>query len=165
MEFGFERYRSIIHILGKTPHAVARMKGGNTYPEVLAVTRFYQTNCGVLVATEAMGLPYLPGKCEHFVFGFHIHEGESCSGNEEDIFAGAKTHYNPQQCPNPRHAGDLLPLFGNEGYAFSVFLTDRFTVDEINGKTMIIHASPDDFKTQPAGNAGEKIACGIIKRI
>ena len=162
-ELCFGQFMSIVHILGKTPHAVARITGGSSYPEVLAVTRFYQTNCGVLVATEATGLPYLPGKCEHFVFAFHIHEGESCAGNEEDIFAGARTHYNPQKCPHPRHAGDLPPLFGNEGYAFSVFLTDRFTVDEIVGKTVIIHASPDDFKTQPAGNAGEKIACGIIK--
>lgn len=41
-------------------------------------------------------------------------------------------------------------------------MTDRFTIDETIGKTVIIHAKPDDFVTQPSGNAGEKIACGVI---
>ena len=48
------------------------------------------------------------------------------------------------------------------GYAFSAFLTDRFTVKEIVGRTVIMHSSPDDFTSQPSGNAGEKIACGEI---
>ena len=141
------------------PDATATICGANDYPNLRGQIRSYQRcNC-VLVEATIRGLPVT----DTGFFGFHIHEGESCAGNEEDIFAGARTHYNPQKCPHPRHAGDLPPLFGNEGYAFSVFLTDRFTVDEIVGKTVIIHASPDDFKTQPAGNAGEKIACGIIK--
>ncbi|MBP3600475.1 MAG: superoxide dismutase family protein [Clostridia bacterium] len=56
----------------------------------------------------------------------------------------------------------MPPLFEVNGRAFSVFLTDRFSVPQILGKTVIIHALPDDFTTQPSGNAGEKIACGII---
>ena len=43
------------------------------------------------------------------------------------------------------------------------FLTNRFRVEEILGKTVIIHDSPDDFTSQPAGNAGKKIACGMIR--
>lgn len=77
-------------------------------------------------------------------------------------FPHSGSHYNPNDCPHPYHAGDLPPLFGANGFAFSVFLTDRFTVHEIIGKTVIVHASPDDFQTQPSGNAGEKIACGEI---
>ena len=42
--------------------------------------------------------------------------------------------------------------------------TDRFCVEEIIGKTVIIHNDPDDFHTQPAGNAGKKIACGVIRK-
>jgi Cu-Zn family superoxide dismutase len=58
----------------------------------------------------------------------------------------------------------MPPLFGNQGYAFLMFLTDRFTAREIIGKTVIIHDKPDDFTTQPAGNSGNKIACGVIQR-
>lgn len=43
--------------------------------------------------------------------------------------------------------------------------TDRFYVDEIIGKTVIVHEDPDDFHTQPSGNAGKKIACGVILRL
>lgn len=157
------KYINFVQTLGRLPHATARVRGSKDYSSIWAVTKFFQTERGVLVATEATGLPYLPGKCEHFVFGFHIHEGSSCTGNKEDVFAGARTHYNPEKCPHPRHAGDLPPLFGNKGEAFSVFLTNRFTVEEIIGKTLVIHASPDDFYTQPAGNSGEKIACGVIR--
>ena len=74
-------------------------------------------------------------------------------------------HYNPGACEHPHHAGDLPPLFGCNGYAMSVFLTDRFLVDDVIGKTLIIHDRPDDFKTQPAGDAGEKMACGVIQSV
>ena len=43
-----------------------------------------------------------------------------------------------------------------------IFLTDRFTIDEIINRTIVIHDMPDDFITQPSGNSGNKIACGII---
>ncbi len=98
------------------------------------------------------------------VFGFHIHEGESCTGNKEDIYANVKTHYNPKDCLHPYHSGDMPPLFENNGVAFMIFITDRFTVEEMLGKTIIIHSNEDDFTTQPGGNTGEKIACGVIKR-
>ncbi len=74
------------------------------------------------------------------------------------------THYNPGGCEHPRHAGDLPPLFGNDGAAVSLFLTSRFSVEDVIGKTVIIHDSPDDFTTGPSGNAGEKIACGVIRK-
>lgn len=44
------------------------------------------------------------------------------------------------------------------------FLTDRITLKEVIGKAVVIHSMPDDFTSQPSGNSGEKIACGIIKR-
>ena len=71
-------------------------------------------------------------------------------------------HDNPYHCPHPYHAGDMPPLFGANGYAFSAFLSDRFTVEEVIGKTVIFHEAPDDFVTQPSGNAGAKMACGVI---
>lgn len=61
------------------------------------------------------------------------------------------------------HAGDLPPLLSNaRGKAFGAVLCDGFTLNEILGKSVIIHRAPDDFTSQPAGNAGERIACGTI---
>ena len=65
---------------------------------------------------------------------------------------------------HPQHAGDFPPLLGNHGKAYMKVFSDRFSVEEIIGKTVIVHSDPDDFRTQPSGNAGRKIACGIIKK-
>ena len=72
-------------------------------------------------------------------------------------------HYNPQNTEHPNHAGDMPPLLGNQGYAYSVFYDKRFTIQEIIGRAVIIHEKPDDFTTQPSGNSGAKIGCGVIQ--
>lgn len=51
--------------------------------------------------------------------------------NIDDPFADAMSHYNPGRCEHPYHAGDLPPLFGNNGFALCAFLTDRFSIDEV----------------------------------
>ncbi len=144
----------------------ARIKGSPEYPQINGIVQFRQTDNGVLVTANIYGLPHNDSPCESPIFGFHIHEGTSCTGNEDDPFADAKSHYNPNNCPHPHHAGDLPPLFGNSGgYAFLSFLTDRFALNDVIGKTIIIHSNPDDFTTQPSGNSGKKIACGIIRKL
>lgn len=144
------------------PQAVAHIRGSADYPNLCGTVQFFQTPGGVLVRTELQGLPHTAGRCTGRVFGFHIHEGGSCAADMTDPFAGAMAHYNPDGCEHPQHAGDLPPLFESCGRAFSVVLTDRFRVHEVIGKTVIVHAGPDDFTTQPSGNSGEKIACGVI---
>lgn len=151
-------------LLRGQPSAQAKIAGSVSYPDITGTVRFYQATGGVLVVAEISGLPVGAGVCAPSVFGFHIHEGSACTGNAEDPFADAKVHYNPHQCPHPQHAGDLPPLFSNRGYAFMAVLTDRFSVSEIIGRTLIVHGSPDDFTTQPSGNSGKKIACGRIVR-
>ena len=99
----------------------------------------------------------------HNLLNMHIHEGGSCTGNASDPLADAGMHYNPNKCPHPEHAGDLPSLFTTKGNAFLAVLTDRFSINEIIGKTVIIHSAPDDFGTQPAGNSRSKIACGEIR--
>lgn len=146
------------------PTLIAQIKGSNDYPDLHGSVIFKQTQKGVLVTTEVYGLPYR-NECNSYIFAFHIHSGESCTGNETDPFADANTHYNPKNCQHPYHAGDLPPLFGNHGYAYMSVLTDRFNVNEIIGKVIIIHRQSDDFKTQPSGNSGDKIACGKIKAL
>ena len=147
------------------PSAIAQVNGNSHYPDINGRVKFYQTEYGVFVVAEIFGLPVSPGICGNDIFAFHIHDGASCSGTGEDEFADSGSHYNPDECSHPYHAGDMPPLFLSGQRAFLAFLTDRFTVDEIIGRTVIIHDKPDDFTTQPSGNAGKKIACGEIKAL
>jgi len=144
-----------------TQKAIAYIKGSREYPTLHGTVTFKQTRKGVLVTAEIYGLPdnneYNTG-----VFAFHIHNGMSCTGTKENQFDDAGVHYNPKDAPHTYHAGDLPPLFSNNGYAYMSVLTNRFNLKEIIGRVIIIHRNIDDFSTQPAGNAGAKIACGKI---
>lgn len=152
-------------LLTHLPTAVALVEGSDRYPNISGMVKFYETPYGVVVSAEITGLPTPSGRCESPILSLHIHEGGSCTGNAADPFADARMHYNPSNCPHPYHAGDLPPLFTANGNAFSACLTDRFSVGEIIGKTVIIHDLPDDFTTQPSGNSGSKIACGVIMQV
>lgn len=145
-------------------NAEAEVVGSKEYRNIHGIVYLKQRDDGVIVTAEIKGLPHSDKKCESKVFGFHIHDGYACTGNKTDEFADAGMHFNPKMCTHPFHAGDLPPLFENCGYAYMSFLTNRFTVEEVIGKTIIIHGNPDDFNSQPSGNAGLKIACGIIRR-
>ena len=149
----------------RLPDAVALIRGDSKNSEINGTVKFYPEASGVWVVANILGLPITAEPCKNNIFAFHIHSGGECSGNADDPFADAGTHYDPNGCPHPYHAGDMPPLFGADGRAFLAFLTNRFTVDEIIGKTAVIHDSPDDFTTQPSGNAGAKIACGVISRV
>lgn len=153
------------HLFADVPDATAYIQGSDKYPQIRGVAQFYQQPHGVLVVVEVMGLPSSIEKCKGGIHALHIHEGESCSGNRMDLFADAGMHYNPSACAHPEHAGDLPPVFENEGYALSVFYTNRFLVEDIIGKTIIVHEGKDDFSTRPSGNAGAKIACGEITAV
>lgn len=140
----------------KRPDALAQICGGMEAPELSGCVQFYQEKGGVLIVAQISGLPM---ESETGFFGFHIHEGESCSGMD---FSGTGSHYNPTGQAHPKHAGDLPPLLACGGSGYLSVRTDRFSVDEILGRTLVIHSDPDDFRSQPAGNAGKKIACGVI---
>lgn len=140
--------------------ARAQITGSDKYPDIKGCVRFRQMKSGVLVTAEVHSLP---GE-GNGVYGFHIHEGGSCTGTSENPFADADGHFNPEGAKHPYHAGDLPPLFGNNGYAFMSVMTDRFKVSDIIGHVVIVHRNPDDFTTQPSGNSGEMIACGKIVR-
>jgi Cu-Zn family superoxide dismutase len=139
--------------------AVAWIAGGEEAPQLSGCVRFYQENGCVLIEADVSGLPKTS---ETGFFGFHIHQGRDCSGVG---FSGTEGHYNPLGQGHPEHAGDLPPLLWCRGNANLSVKTDRFSVNEIIGRTVVIHSDPDDFHTQPAGNAGKKIACGVIQRI
>ena len=139
------------------PKAIARIYGGKDYPQLSGTVRFFLGIDGVIVEVEVKGLP----ETESSFFGFHIHAGGSCTG---EGFADTESHYNPGEDIHPQHAGDLPPLLSNDGKAYMKVLSNRFSIEEIIGRTVIIHNAPDDFRTQPSGNAGMKIACGVIQK-
>ncbi|MGM9646504.1 MAG: superoxide dismutase family protein [Eubacteriales bacterium] len=142
------------------PVAIAQIRGGEGAPGLTGTVRFYQFCSSVLVVTELRGLP----ENESGFFALHIHEGGDCDGGFADPpFSDTGGHYNPYGKPHPRHAGDLPPLLSAGGGAYSAVLTDRFSARDVIGRTVVIHANGDDLHSQPAGNAGSKIACGVIR--
>lgn len=142
----------------KPPDAIARLSGGMDAPKLWGEVRFYQKKNCVLIEAEVRGLPR---NNQTGFLGFHIHEGRSCTGAE---FADTGGHFNPAGVMHPNHAGDLPPLLLCNGDAWMSVKTDRFSLREILGRTVVIHGDRDDFTSQPAGNAGRKIACGVIRR-
>lgn len=150
-------------VLFGTPVRYAQIQGSSEYPEIGGMVLFYKFRKGTIVVADIVGLPAGSGRCGGRVFGFHIHEGNTCTGNSQEAFADAGSHYNPFICLHPEHAGDMPNLFENRGKAWSAFFTERFTPEEVLGRTVIIHDMPDDYRSQPSGDAGNRIACGMIK--
>lgn len=134
------------------PDAVARVSGNHDAPCLYGSVKFYAMGRNVLVVANICGLP----KSNTDFYAMHIHDGVDCQNS--------LGHYNPENTVHPRHVGDLPPLMSCGGYAFTSVLTDRFQISEVIGKTLIIHSQPDDFHSQPSGNAGVPIACGIISQ-
>lgn len=148
--------------------AIAYIKGSPSYPNLTGVVYFKDVPGGTEVFTEIVGLPeYQPakdGKPQIGPHGFHIHEYGNCSpGNTEKPFPSAGSHWNPNNEPHGHHPGDFPVIFSNNGYARMSFFTNRFKVKDVIGKSIIIHDGPDDYKSQPSGNSGTMIACGVIK--
>ncbi len=143
--------------------AKAEIRGGKRYPRIKGEVTFKEKVNGVLVTVKVEGLPTSKDKCKGRFFGFHIHTGESCTGNSKDEFANALTHFDKNGCNHPFHTGDLPPLIENNGYAYMSVLINKFKIEDIIGKVVIIHDMPDDFTSQPSGNSGQKIACGKIE--
>lgn len=80
-------------------------------------------------------------------------------------FPNTGNHYNPDNVPHPEHAGDLPPLLSNNGYAWMSFYTGRVNLNDVIGRSLVIHSMRDDFTSQPSGNSGDKIGCGVIETI
>lgn len=137
--------------------AQASICGDGNHPNLRGTVRFFPCGRGTMVVARVQGLP----DSERGFFGFHIHEGGDCRGQD---FPNTGGHYDPVGNTHPRHAGDLPPLLGAGGRAYLAVLTDRFRLEDIIGRTVVIHSHPDDFKTQPSGAAGSRIGCGVIQK-
>lgn len=137
----------------------------NTKGESVGEAKLTQTPNGVLIQASLSKLP--PG--EH---GFHIHAVGKC----EPPFTSAGDHFNPDTKqhgyldPKGRHAGDLpnvhVPESGTlriDILASQVGLEDgQNNLLDKDGSALLIHAKPDDYQSQPSGNAGDRIVCGVI---
>lgn len=141
--------------------ALKPTKGNKTYGEVT----FEQVGDKVRVIANIVGLK--PGQ----EYGFHVHEAGDCSSDDG---MSAKGHFNPYGKPHghygskERHAGDMPNLKADaKGRARMNVEVDTMTVKpgpaSIVGKGLIVHASPDDYKSQPTGNAGARLACAVIQ--
>lgn len=132
----------------------------------VATARLTEVSGGVRIVIDAAGLP--PGPK-----GVHVHEVGDCA---PPAFQSAGGHFNPQRRqhgvlnPQGPHAGDLPNItIAADGTGRLETLTGRITLQpgpssvfDVDGSTIVIHAGPDDFRTDPAGNSGARIACGII---
>lgn len=141
--------------------ALQPTKGSKAFGEAT----FEQVGDKVRVIVFAQGLK---PNAEH---GLHIHEAGDCSSGDG---MSAKGHFNPYGKPHgspgspERHAGDLPALKADKGGRGKIDVTlDGLSIGsgagDIVGRGLIIHADPDDYKTQPTGNAGARLACGVIK--
>lgn len=147
------------------PRAVANLQptmGNQTSGTVILAQR------GSRVEVHAVVTGLKPNH-EH---GFHVHEAGDCSSGDG---MSAKGHFNPYGKPHghhatmERHAGDMPNLRGDaSGRVDLRFELDVVTVapgpTSVVGRGLIVHAQPDDYKSQPVGNAGARMACGIIER-
>ena len=148
--------------------ACARICGGELAPQLSGRVCFFDVPGGTWIEAEICGLPpYRPAGSDGQPVGphgFHIHAGDSCEPvHSDDPFSEAGGHWNPDNQPHGNHAGDSPVLFSNHGLALMYFFTDRFSVRDVIGKTVIIHQSPDDYRSQPAGNSGKRLGCGVIR--
>ena len=152
----------MIEKLNGMPEAAAKISGTKEYPEIQGMVYFFEVYGGTIVLAEIYGLPDDEWKDVGKFFGFHIHEGGRCAG-ERPPLSETGEHYNPNGMQHPFHAGDLPPLLSVDGTAWYAVYMGRFHPDDVVGKTVVIHDGSDDFQTQPSGNSGAKIACGVIR--
>ncbi len=120
---------------------------------------------GLLISAQIDGLP--GGKWH----GFHIHEGGECDA--EGGFESAGGHFNPTDADHGylvesgSHAGDMPNQYVPEdGTLRTRVHNPNVSLDgeepSVRGRTLMVHADPDDYTSQPSGNAGERIACAVI---
>ena len=144
--------------------AVAKLQStkGNT---ASGTATFVQRGDTVYVTANVTGLK---PNADH---GFHVHEKGDCSSGDGMSTGG---HFNPGGAPHgpqeaAHHAGDMPALvadsYGNASVSFTLKGVSLGTGShDLVGKGLIVHRDPDDYKTQPTGNAGPRIACAVIKK-
>ena len=151
-------------VAASAAHAVLRNAAG----EEVGTATFTEETGAVRLSVDVQGLP--PGEK-----GVHIHQTGAC---EPPAFESAGAHFNPEERrhgtlnPEGPHAGDLPNLeVAQDGRGRLEATTDRVTLSagaasllDEDGSALVVHAQRDDLQTDPSGNSGDRIACGVIER-
>lgn len=151
----FECNNMLKRLAFSRPVAFAELKGRAEYSDVVGQVCFYDFDDITVIAVTIHNLP----ATQTGIFGFHIHENGACEGD----YSSAGGHFGDGS--HPEHAGDMSPIFSAGGNGFLTFATDRFQISDVVDKSVILHVSRDDFSSQPSGDSGARIACGIIEKI
>lgn len=146
-----------LKLANSNPYAICYLKGTKENIKIKGTVEFFPWATGSIIKLEILGLPM--GELNNF-FGFHIHENGVCE--ESKNFENAGAHYDNGMNLHPNHVGDLPMVYSNRGYSFMLYYTNRFKPSDVIGRSVIIHNMVDDMMTQPSGNSGERIACGVI---
>lgn len=142
------------------PVARALLHGDAAHPQINGEVLFSPYGRGTLTVIRAVGLP--PSQ----FLGFHIHENGICTTGGDIAFSSAGGHYDPHHVQHPFHAGDLSPILTSaDGVSVGAVYSDRFRPADVVGRSVILHGSADDFHSQPSGDSGMRIACGIIQSL
>lgn len=154
----------VMSAIKSRPVATASLKGSALFPDIRVTMLLYPMGKGSIVEMEALNLPKNDNASGFY--GLHIHEGSTCGiGGSGDPYSSAGGHFNPKNLLHPLHAGDLPVLMNSGGYGYMLMYTDRFTPKDVIGKAAVLHGDPDDFRSQPSGNSGVRIACGVITQL
>ena len=150
--------------------AYAQILGSDYAPNLKGKVIFRDIPGGVEVCVEVTGLHQYQDATDTTPqigpHGFHLHVTGSCKIDDpESPYMSAGEQYNPDNSPHGNHAGDFPVIFSNNGYSRMCFYTNRFSVFDIINKAVIIHQSPDDYRTEPTGNSGKRIGCGVVKML
>ena len=145
--------------LAQAQPAKAELK--DAQDKVVGTAMLNEVSGGVKIALKASGLK----TGDH---GFHIHAVGKC---EPPAFTSAGGHFNPgnkkhgKKNPEGAHAGDLPNLkVGADGTGSIDVTAGGVTLKDVAGLALVIHADPDDEKTDPTGNSGARVACGVISK-
>ena len=154
--------KNALVIANGNPYSVAYIKGNNEFKDIKGTVEFFPWATGSIIKLEIINLPNMN---KNNFFGFHIHENGKCETNyKKTSFESAGSHFNIEKDLHPNHIGDLPLIYSNNGYSFMLYYTSRFTPEDVVGKSVIIHEMADDLHTDPSGNSGNRIACGVIIR-